>query len=76
MNALKLKKIVDGVWLLLPYDEFREKSKQEVVVLKQRESVMFNLNLWVLNTSLFFLIDYKGRTYYESLVREYGQLFN
>lgn len=73
MNVYKLKRVVDGLWDALPYEEFRMKSDQSFVLRKQREIVRSDLSLGVLNTSLFFLFDYKGEAYYNQSVAEVGR---
>lgn len=67
MNAYKLRKIVEGVWSAFTYDKFREESRQNIVLDRQKSVIDASLRLSILNTSLYFIFDYKGRSAYESI---------
>ncbi len=66
-NVMKLSRIVCNEWRELCYADFREKSSQAGILLKQCKYVNQELLLGVLNTSSFLLIDYKGKPLYDSL---------
>ena len=66
-NVSKLSRIVDGVCRKMSYDEYMEKSAQDTILLKQCKFVNQYLVLGVINTSMFMVIDYKGRGFYDAL---------
>lgn len=66
-NVMKLSRIVDNEWREFCYADFRERSSQAGILLKQCKYVNQELSLGVLNTSSFLLIDYKGKPLYDSL---------
>lgn len=76
MNACKLRRINDGVWDCFSYDDFRKYSRQEDILSVQAEKILKTLSLWVLNTSLFLAIDYKGKSFYESLCKRISHLLH
>lgn len=67
MNAFKLRLITDGQWAAFTYGEFRTHSEQDAILKRQKDEMDSALCLWVLNTSLFFVFDYLGQPYYDSV---------
>ena len=66
-NVMKLNRILGGAWGKPSYDDFRRQSSQVDILLKQLEYVDQGLALGVLNTSVFLIVDYKGKLFYEGL---------
>ena len=66
-NILKLSRVVDGVWRKMSYVEYLEKCDQVTVLLRQCGFINQTLNVGVINTSSFIVVDYKGRSLYETL---------
>ncbi len=66
-NVLKLSRVVDGMWRKMSYAEYLDKSNQVTVLLRQCKFINQALNLGVINTSSFIVVDYKGRSLYEAL---------
>lgn len=67
LNILKMFRIMADVSEYKSYQEFRKNTDQTGILLKQCKFINQELSLAVLNTSIFFLIDYKGRAFYTNL---------
>lgn len=66
-NVMKLNRIVNAEWSMPSYVDFRRFSAQTGILLKQSKYVNQELTIGVLNTSVFLMIDYKGKSLYDSL---------
>ena len=66
-NVKKLNRIVNGEWKKPDYGEYRRDSVQARVLLQQCKFVNQELALGVLNTSVFLMIDYLGKPFYDGL---------
>ena len=53
-------------WSKPPYDEFLSQSQQNAILELEYASCCNLKAVAVLNTLLFFIIDYKGRVFYEN----------
>ena len=65
MNVFKLNWMKNYIWSKPQYDEFLEQSSQNVILELEHASCRNLKAVAVLNTLLFFIIDYKGRDFYE-----------
>jgi hypothetical protein len=69
MNIFKLNKITTNNWRKMTYNNFVKRSEQcnilesEYAYINNREAVA------VLNTTVFFILDYFGKKFYNSLPR-------
>ena len=68
MNVFKLNYLSTSQWLKMDYGDFRIYSEQTAILAKERECISVNKSVSVLNTSLFFAIDYKGREFYNAFI--------
>ena len=68
MNVFKLNWMKNYIWSKPQYDEFLEQSSQNVILELEHESCRNLKAVAVLNTLLFFIIDYKGRVFYENAI--------
>ena len=71
MNVYKLNSILSGRWEKPSYEEYLEESEQSALIEKQRDSVTLWNTISVLNTSLFFPLDYYGNknSFYDITVK-------
>lgn len=65
MNVFKLNWMKNHVWEKPLYDDFLVQSRQEVILELEQASCRDLNAVAVLNTLLFFIIDYKGRDFYD-----------
>ncbi len=63
-NVFKLNKMYTDCWNKTTYDRFREQSLQNAIVKSQYKIISSTSSVAVLNTCLFFLIDYYGEDFY------------
>lgn len=68
MNVFKLNYLSTTQWRKMDYDDFRKYSGQTVILEKERGVISAYHAVSVLNTSLFFAIDYKGREFYDASI--------
>ena len=68
MNVFKLNYLSIKQWQKPEYNDFRDYSDQTAILEKEREFILINKAVSVLNTSLFFAIDYKGPEFYDSSI--------
>ena len=68
MNVFKLNYLSIKQWQKPEYNDFRDYSDQTAILEKEREFISVNKAVSVLNTSLFFAIDYKGSEFYDSSI--------
>ena len=68
MNVFKLRYMSENAWGSMSYDDYRNASEQSNVLDLQQKLMISSLSVWVLNTSLFFVFDYKGRAFYETVL--------
>ena len=66
MNVFKLNWMKNHAWDKPQYDDFLAQSRQDVILELEYTSCHNLEAVAVLNTLLFFIIDYKGREFYES----------
>ena len=64
MNVFKLNRIVSGYWRIMTYENFRKSSDQIVILNAQRTWIRHCCSIAVINTLLFFAIDYFGSVFY------------
>ncbi len=69
MNVFKLNWMKHHLWQKPNYDEFLKISLQENILELEHYSCRSLNAVTVLNTLLFFIIDYKGRDFYDSDVQ-------
>lgn len=69
MNVFKLRYMATGEWMSMTYDDYQKASGQANILMLQRKLIDARMSVWVLNTSLFFIFDYKGRSFYEETIR-------
>ena len=69
MNVFKLNWMKHHLWQKPNYDEFLKISLQENILELEHYSCRSLNAVAVLNTLLFFIIDYKGRDFYDSDVQ-------
>ena len=69
MNVFKLNWMKHHLWQKPNYDEFLKISRQENILELEHYSCRSLNAVAVLNTLLFFIIDYKGRDFYDSDVQ-------
>lgn len=67
MNIFKLNKITTKHWRKMLYDNFIEKSNQRNVLEAEYAYICEREAVAVLNTTFFFMIDFFGRKFYNSL---------
>ena len=65
MNVFKLNYLSTTQWRKMDYDDFRKHSGQMAILEKERDFISASHAISVLNISLFFAIDYKGRDFYD-----------
>lgn len=70
MNVFKLNYITSGHWRIMTYDNFRRQSDQLVILSAQQMLINKRDSIAVINTLLFFLIDYLGRTFYNDDIKK------
>ena len=66
MNVFKLNWMKNHIWSKPQYDDFMEQSSQDAILELEYASCRNLEVVAVLNTLLFFIIDYKGRGFYEN----------
>ena len=66
MNVFKLNWMKNHTWSKPQYDEFLSQSHQNAILELEYASCRNLKVVAVLNTLLFFIIDYKGRGFYEN----------
>ena len=69
MNVFKLNYITSGHWRIMTYDNFRKQSDQLVILSTQQVLINKSNSIAVINTLLFFLIDYLGRAFYNDEIK-------
>ncbi|GEM_PF-605028 len=68
MNIFKLNSISSHCWRGIDYNSFRELSEQKEIF--RNEQIIFqNGFVATLNTSLFFVIDYKGKVLFDEVIQ-------
>ena len=67
MNIFKLNEITTKHWRKMLYDNFIEKSNQRNVLEAEYAYICEREAVAVLNTTFFFMIDFWGRKFYNSL---------
>ena len=70
MNVFKLNWMKNNIWGKPQYDDFMEQSSQETILELEYAFCRDLKAVAVLNTLLFFIIDYKGRVFYENKILE------
>ena len=68
MNVFKLNRMESGNWNGMSYEQFREFSRQENILEAERVFLASENALAVLNTLLFFPLDYFGRDLYDKII--------
>lgn len=75
MNVRKLFSVSRQPLKARTYGDYQKLSEQALIVDWQMQFVQSRLRLWVLNTSLYFLVDYYGESFYHRLMgRVYGPM--
>ena len=69
MNVFKLNWMKNHTWQKPNYNDFLEIAQQERILELEYDSCRSLNAVAVLNTLLFFIIDYKGRDFYDSNVQ-------
>ena len=65
MNVFKLNWMTNHVWEKPSYDDFLVQSQQDAILALEAQSCRNLQVVSVLNTLLFFIVDYKGRDFYD-----------
>jgi len=69
MNVYKLNCLATQNWATMNYDRFRELSEQSRILQAEQNFMEQQQAVSVLNTLLFFMLDYLGKTLYETAVQ-------
>ena len=67
MNVCKLNWMKNHIWEKPLYDDFMVQSRQDAILKLEYDFCRSLKSVAVLNTLLFFIIDYKGRNFFEML---------
>ena len=70
MAVFKLSVVIGQGWTRMPYEEYMKKSKTGLILNRQESFIVCSRDLFVINTSLFLPIDYKGNAlgFYDQVV--------
>lgn len=70
MNVYKLSWMCLRKWDRLPYDKYRQYSQQSEILEKIQQELATQMRMPILNTLMFFIIDYFGKSEYQRIVRQ------
>lgn len=68
MNVFKLNSILTEKWLQMGYDDFLVHSNQQSILSAEQNFMAKKNAIAVLNTLLFFTLDYYGRDFYNTMM--------
>lgn len=68
MNVYKLSWLFLAIWDKLSYEDYRRYSQQLEILAKMGEELATRMRMPVLNTLLFFILDYFGKSEYQRIV--------
>lgn len=70
-NLYKLHTVVNSTWSKPLYGKYLDLSRNEIILQKEKESVLINGSILVLASALFWLVDYFGNrdSFYDKLAK-------
>ena len=68
MNIFKLNNIITNNWKFMNYEDFITRSYQNNILEAEYDYILKKNAIPVLNSSLFFIIDFFGEEYYNTLL--------
>ena len=69
MNVFKLNRISTENWMPMSYDDFLLYSEQQSILSAEQNFMAKEKAIAVLNTLLFFTLDYYGRNFYTTMMK-------
>ena len=69
MNVFKLNRISTENWMQMDYDDFLVYSEQQSILRAEQNFMAKENAIAVLNTLLFFTLDYYGRSFYNTMMK-------
>ena len=69
MNVFKLNRISTENWMQMDYDDFLVYSEQQSILRAEQNFMAKENAIAVLNTLLFFTLDYYGRNFYTTMMK-------
>ena len=74
MNVYKLNMLNSGCWNELSYEQYLDLSQGSAILARQQEMTSTERKVYVINTSLFLMLDYFGNRdgFYDSVVMQFA----